>query len=157
MSLATVLAFQSPMHSMGDMYLLQQICRQHQDFCIRAETLDSSEVADPLLYIFGRGHDFKYMEGSPGHIMPEHFEIYKLQQGRGLDIHVLPTNFCPTFFQAVLYVCLLVALVVPQSPYQVVEGFFKPMAVSKALTSYYMRVERTYILRLCHRVLPRHP
>jgi hypothetical protein len=40
--------------------------------------------------------------------------------------HVLPTNFCPTFFQAVLYVCLLVALVVPQSSYEVVEGFFKP-------------------------------
>jgi hypothetical protein len=71
---------------MVDMYLLQQICRQHQDFCIRAETLDGSKVANPLLYVFGGGHDFKDVEGSPGHIMSEHFEIDKFQQSRGLDI-----------------------------------------------------------------------
>jgi hypothetical protein len=52
--------------------------------------------------------------------------------------HVLPTDFCSTFFQAVLYVCLLIALVVPQSPYEVVEGFFKPGAVSKALSSFHI-------------------
>lgn len=71
---------------MDDIYLLQQIRRQHQDFCIGAETLDSSKVANPLLYIFGGGHDFKHMEGSPGHVMSEHFEVYKLQQSRGFDI-----------------------------------------------------------------------
>lgn len=71
---------------MDDMNLLQQICRQHQDFCVRAETLDGSQVANPLLYIFGGGHDLKDMEGSPGHIMPEHFEVDELQQSCGLDI-----------------------------------------------------------------------
>ena len=71
---------------MNVIYLLQQICSQHQDFCVGAETLDSSEVSNPLLYIFGGRHDFEHMEGSPGHVMSEHFEVDKLQQGRSLDI-----------------------------------------------------------------------
>jgi hypothetical protein len=40
--------------------------------------------------------------------------------------HVLPSNLCPTFFQTVLDVFLLVSLVVPQTSNEVVEGLFEP-------------------------------
>lgn len=60
-------------------YLFQQVCRQHQNFCVWAEALDSPKVANPLLNIFGVGHNLKHMDGGPGHVMSEHFEIDELQ------------------------------------------------------------------------------
>ncbi|KAK1989421.1 hypothetical protein LZ30DRAFT_139616 [Colletotrichum cereale] len=45
----------------------------------------------------------------------------------GKDLtHVLPANLCAAFFQAVLYVLALVALMVPQASDEVVEGFLEP-------------------------------
>ena len=59
--------------------------------------------------------------------MADHFQVYELKQGRGLEVHVLTANFGATFFQAVLDVLLLVALVVSQTPDEVVEGFLEPV------------------------------
>ncbi len=43
--------------------------------------------------------------------------------------HIRASNFCPTFFQAVLNVFLFVTLVVSQASDEVVEGFFEPRKV----------------------------
>lgn len=77
--------------------------------------------------------------------MAEHFEVDKLQQGRGFEIccnsfrigvafsvqtlltHILSSNFYPTFFQAVLNILLLIALVISQTSNEVVERLFEPI------------------------------
>ena len=83
------------------------------------------------------------MEGSPGHIMTKHLEVYEFQERGRLEIlspasayvrppktcgltHIRTLYFCPTFFQTVLNVLLLLALVIPQPPDEVVKGFFEP-------------------------------
>ena len=40
--------------------------------------------------------------------------------------HILPSNLCPTFFQTVLDVLLLVSLVVSQTSNEVIQGLFEP-------------------------------
>jgi len=40
--------------------------------------------------------------------------------------HILPFDFCPTFFETVLYIFLLVSLVVSQTSDEVVETLLKP-------------------------------
>jgi hypothetical protein len=55
--------------------------------------------------------------------------------GGKLLTHVLAANFGATFLQAVLDVLALVALVVPQTPDEVVEGLFEPAAALLALAS----------------------
>ena len=55
--------------------LLQQILSQHQNLSIWPEALHSSQISYPLLQILLRAHDFEYIEGSPAHVVPEHFEV----------------------------------------------------------------------------------
>lgn len=84
------------------------------------------------------------MERSPGHVVPNHFKVDELEQGRGLDVcmsgsagrvggtscsrptHILTANFGAAFFQTVLDIFPLVALVVPQTSDEVVQRFLEP-------------------------------
>lgn len=79
--------------------------------------------------------------------MADHLQVNELHEGRGLDVygrckrlsgnhlgigyweltHVLAADFGATFFQAVLDVLALVALVIPQTSDEVVEGLFEPV------------------------------
>jgi hypothetical protein len=43
--------------------------------------------------------------------------------------HVLPSDFCSAFLQTVLDILLLIALMVPQTSDEVVQGFLKPAKV----------------------------
>lgn len=79
--------------------------------------------------------------------MAHHLEIAELEQGGGLEIcgknnngsvfcspvgpegrptHILTANFGTRFLQAILDVFSLVALVVPQTPDEVIQRFFEP-------------------------------
>ncbi len=60
-------------------YLFQQIRRKHKHFCVGSKGLDSSKIANSLLVVFRGRHDFKDVEGRPGHVMAKHFEVYQLQ------------------------------------------------------------------------------
>ena len=75
--------------------------------------------------------------------MADHLEVDELEQGRCLDVctsrsawrppeglggptHILAANFGAAFFQAVLNVFPLVALVIPQASDEVVQRFLEP-------------------------------
>lgn len=109
---------------------------------IRAEALDCAEISNALLVVLRRRHHLQDVERCPRHVVPHHLEVDELEQGPGLDIciagvrsarvwdmargggqqtHVLVANFGATFFQAVLDVLLLVAFVVPNPSYEVIE------------------------------------
>jgi hypothetical protein len=76
--------------------------------------------------VFGRRHDFEYVEGGPRHVMAKHLEVGELHEGRGLEIHVVGADLLAAFFNGVGDVFLLGALVGTQAPDEVVEGFFEP-------------------------------
>ena len=61
-----------------EVYLLQQVCSQHQNFSIRSKGLHSSQISYALLVVFRRRHDFEDVEGSPGHVVAEHLEVDEL-------------------------------------------------------------------------------
>ena len=138
-------------------HLLEKIRRQHEDVSIRPERLHGAEVADALLLVFRRRHDLEDVERGPRHVVAHHLEVYEFEQRGGLQVctaasarvpvlsrsrpeeatrtHVLAPNLLATFFQAVLYVLALVALVISQASDEVVEGFLEPGDLSVHLES----------------------
>ena len=79
--------------------------------------------------------------------MANHLEVDELEQGRRFDVctmgsawrrleglggptHILTANFGAAFFQTVLNVFPLVALVVPQASDEVVQRFLEPVGIS---------------------------
>ena len=80
--------------------------------------------------------------------MANHLEVDELEQGRRLDVctsgsawraargglegptHILAANLGAAFFQTVLNVFPLVALVVPQASDEVVQRFLEPVGIS---------------------------
>lgn len=119
-------------------HLLQKICSEHQDFCIRAKTLDCPKITNSFLVVFGGRHDLKYVKRGPRHIVAKHLKIYKLQQRRSFQVclmmspvlpplvlfgkrtHVRPSDFGSTFSKTVLYVICLSALVISQTSDEVI-------------------------------------
>lgn len=67
-------------------YLLEEVCCEHQNLGIWAKALDCTEIANTLLVVLGGGHNLEDMEGGPGHVMAEHFQVYQLQQGSSLQV-----------------------------------------------------------------------
>jgi hypothetical protein len=67
-------------------HLFQEVGSKHQNFSVRTEALDRTQIPNPFLVVLWRGHDLEDMKGGPRHVVAEHFKIDELQQGRCLDI-----------------------------------------------------------------------
>lgn len=104
------------------------------------------------------------MEGSPRHVVTDHFEVYELEQGSRLDVwwiclsidsassprvarltHVLAANLGPTFSQAVLYIFSLVSFVVSQASDEVVQRLLKPLGIISVALAHFLGVS-SYML-----------
>ena len=80
--------------------LLEEVRRQHQDFCVRPEALSGAEISNALLVVLWRGHDLEDVERGPGHVVADHLEVDQFEERRRLEIcenpSVIPTLREPT-------------------------------------------------------------
>lgn len=106
--------------------LLELILSQHEHLGVAPEALDGSQIRGALVAVLWRGHDLEHVERGPRHVVAEHLEVGELHESRGLEVHVVCADFLAAFFYRVGDVFLLGALVCPQAPDEVVEGFFEP-------------------------------
>jgi hypothetical protein len=74
-------------------HLFEEVCCQHGHVSVGAEALDSGKISDSFLMVFLGRHDLEDMERSPGHIVPNHFKIDKLEYGPRLEVCIFEISF----------------------------------------------------------------